>query len=110
MIIPVDKTVWQCTICDWYWIAHEHGERPKRCPRRTCRRLAGYKGPSAAVIAEVEKIQKSIKDVESRLKLPSGMPEVPKGAIRAKNSEKPEKQLSKSEQLRKTREANYGRR
>lgn len=40
----VQVEAWRCTECGWRWFNRKDGVVPKRCPRRSCRKLGSTKG------------------------------------------------------------------
>jgi hypothetical protein len=62
MIELITLNAWHCTECDWKWFDRKNGEKPKRCPRRKCRALAGNK-ISAFRNAELTRVYQTFPDV-----------------------------------------------
>ena len=54
MIISVEVMAWQCTACGWKWFPDKEGQKPKRCPRRSCRKLDTFipEGKIVAIVAD----------------------------------------------------------
>lgn len=42
MIKLVNVQAYECSVCGWLWFNKQGCGLPKRCPRRSCRKLAGY--------------------------------------------------------------------